>query len=42
MYFNYGEKEIEYLKRRDKKLGAAIDAIGHINREVGNLKRRDT
>jgi DNA-3-methyladenine glycosylase II len=34
MYFNYGEKEIEYLKRKDKKLGAAIDAIGHINREV--------
>jgi DNA-3-methyladenine glycosylase II len=34
MYFDYGEKETEYLKRKDKKLGEAIDAIGHINREV--------
>jgi DNA-3-methyladenine glycosylase II len=34
MYFEYGEKEIEYLKRKDKRLGAAIDKIGHICREV--------
>jgi DNA-3-methyladenine glycosylase II len=34
MYFDYSEKETEYLKRKDKKLGAAIDAIGHINREI--------
>lgn len=34
MYFSYGEKEIEYLKRKDKKLAEAIDAIGHINRTV--------
>ncbi|GHU56979.1 DNA-3-methyladenine glycosidase [Clostridia bacterium] len=34
MYFEYGEKETEYLKRKDKKLGAAIDAIGHIEREI--------
>ena len=33
-YFSYGEKEIEYLKRKDKKLGAVIDKIGIINREV--------
>ncbi len=34
MYFEYSEKEIEYLKKHDKLLGAAIDQIGHINREV--------
>lgn len=33
-YFLYGEKEIEYLKKKDKKLGAAIDRIGMIKREV--------
>ena len=32
--FEYGQKEIEYLKRRDKKLGAAIDQIGMIKREI--------
>ena len=38
MYFEYGGKETEYLKRKDKRLGEAIDAIGHIDREVdGNL-----
>ncbi len=31
MYFNYGETETEYLKTKDKKLGAVIDAVGHIN-----------
>ncbi len=34
MYFDYVEKEIEYLKSKDKKLAAAIERIGHINREV--------
>ena len=34
MYFEYGEKEIEYLKSRDKLLGAAIDRIGPITRSV--------
>ena len=34
MYFDYGEKEIEYLKSKDKKLGEAIDKIGHIYRET--------
>ena len=33
-YFEYGETEIEYLRGRDKKLGAAIDAIGKIERAV--------
>lgn len=32
--FKYGETEIEYLKRKDKKLGAAIDRIGRIERKV--------
>jgi DNA-3-methyladenine glycosylase II len=34
MYFEYGDKEIEYLKRKDKRLGEAIDVIGHIYREA--------
>ena len=34
MYFIYADKEIEYLKSKDKRLGDAIDAIGHIYREV--------
>lgn len=33
-FFEYGEKEIEYLKKKDKKLGAAIDRIGMIKREI--------
>lgn len=34
MYFEYGNEEIEYLKSRDKLLGAAIDRVGHIHRAV--------
>lgn len=34
MYFAYGETATAYLKSRDRRLGAAIDRIGHINREV--------
>lgn len=34
MYFKYGEKETQYLKSKDKKLGEVIDEIGHVNREV--------
>lgn len=34
MYFNYGETELNYLKSRDPKLGAAIDQIGYVYREV--------
>jgi DNA-3-methyladenine glycosylase II len=33
-YFQYGPKEIEHLKKKDKKLGAAIDRIGPIERET--------
>ena len=34
MYFEYGQEEIEYLKSRDRRLGEAIDRIGHIYRET--------
>lgn len=33
-YFEYGEKEIEYLKSKDKKLGEAINRIGMVHREI--------
>lgn len=33
-YFNYGDREIEYLRGRDKRLGEVIDRIGHIRRRV--------
>jgi DNA-3-methyladenine glycosylase II len=32
--FRYGKTEINHLKKRDKKLGAAIDEIGMIERNV--------
>lgn len=34
MFFQYGEKETEYLKQKDKKLAAVIDRIGKIERAV--------
>ncbi len=34
MYFIYGEKEILYLKNKDKKLAEVIDQIGWIQREI--------
>lgn len=34
MYFEYGEKEITYLCKKDKKLAAVIDKAGHIYRET--------
>lgn len=34
MYIEYGEKEIEYLKKRDKKLGEVMDKLGKIEREA--------
>ena len=33
-YFEYGEKELRHLRRKDKRLGAAIDQIGMIRRKV--------
>jgi 3-methyladenine DNA glycosylase/8-oxoguanine DNA glycosylase len=29
--FKYGQAEIDYLKKKDKMLGAAIDRIGMMN-----------
>ncbi|MBF0819701.1 DNA-3-methyladenine glycosylase family protein [Streptococcus acidominimus] len=34
MYFNYGKKEMDYLKSKDKKLADVIEKIGHIKRRV--------
>lgn len=33
-YFIYGQKEIDFLSRKDKRLAAAIERIGPIQREV--------
>ena len=34
LYFQYGEREIAYLKSKDKKLAAVIEQLGHIERAV--------
>lgn len=34
MYFEYGETEINYLRRKDRRLCEVIDRIGHIERAV--------
>lgn len=34
MHFKYGQKETEFLKHQDQRLGKAIDRIGMIHREV--------
>lgn len=34
MYFEYGEKEISYLKNKDKKLAEVIEKVGFIERET--------
>lgn len=34
MYFEYGDIEKEYLKKKDKKMGEIIDRVGHIYRPV--------
>lgn len=36
MYFQYGEKEIEYLKSKDKRLAEVIDRLGHLYRPVNH------
>ena len=33
-YFEYGEEATDYLKARDAKLAAAIDAVGHVYRPM--------
>ena len=34
MYFAYGKTEVSYLRRKDKRLCAVIDRIGHIDRAI--------
>ncbi len=34
MFFAYGDREIEHLKRRDRRMGAAMEAIGPVRRET--------
>lgn len=34
MYFKYGEKELNYLKKKDKKLAYVIDKVGFVEREL--------
>lgn len=34
MIFSYGEKELTYLRKKDKRLREAIDRIGMIEREI--------
>ncbi len=34
MYFVYGEKEINYLKKKDKRLGETINRIGILKRPI--------
>lgn len=34
MYFEYDEKALEYLKRKDKVFGEVIEKIGHIDRSI--------
>lgn len=33
-YFEYGEEAVGYLRARDAKLAAAMDAVGHVYREM--------
>lgn len=33
-YFEYDDEAVEHLKARDAKLAAAIDAVGHVYREM--------
>jgi DNA-3-methyladenine glycosylase II len=33
-FFAYGRNEVDYLRKKDKKLGAAIERIGYIERET--------
>lgn len=33
-YLEYGDEELAYLAARDPKLGAIIEAVGHVQREA--------
>ncbi len=34
MHFHYGQKEIDFLKKKDKRLAQVIDRVGFVEREV--------
>ena len=34
MYFKYGGKELNYLKKKDKKLATVIDKVGVVERKL--------
>ena len=34
MYFEYGEREVEYLKKKDARLAEVIERVGHVYRRV--------
>ncbi len=34
LFFPYGDKELDYLKKKDKRLGAVIERVGHIDRAI--------
>ncbi len=34
LFFQYGDKELEYLKKKDKRLAEVIDKVGMIEREI--------
>ncbi len=34
MFFQYGETETQYLRQKDRKLAAVIDAVGPVEREI--------
>jgi len=36
LYFEYGETELAHLRKKDKKLGAAIDRMGMIRRRINS------
>ncbi len=36
LFFQYGDVEIEHLKKRDKKLASVIDRLGYLERPVSN------
>ena len=34
VYFAYGDKELNYLKKKDKRLAVVIEKAGYIRREL--------
>lgn len=37
MYFEYGEAELSYLRKKDKRLGEVIDRVGRVYRTVARI-----